>query len=1455
MEGQLRMRKLCVQLESGNKKNEKHKYETIFEEIKKWYLEQYDHYETLIKNDMISALGQEVIDQITSWDELKMTGYTDNFSAKVNLFNMADIMCKLMLSVYSYGPDATIPVDFKKASKGSWLECKLNVNHINELLQFQLKAHNEGSRINLAALTEDRKVRNDLTHHGEVSICSSAIRCYNVLREMIIFMEPESCSELPRFSYPNEIECNMQQVMGRLQNLHFKSENTLLVVGPLHDASAEGKSFLANLPWTVVLDLDGYSDFGGLRSAVAHNNINDQKLQPITASNFTPRKDYTTWFTCGDFCSYSYLNGPRNEISFNTLCSFSDDFFKVSSDLRKCLESIISKLSGQMRPLNIFYLYYHDLTDPAQILIELCEQYYHYSNIAYSITAAYYETPTAWEKSRERLARSYDLNAGEISPLETICCDIDSLVAGLLEYRNSFPVQTIKDNPHMLPSEDGHSGISNNLASDLAEIFDVLYYNIGEESIDTSTTELSNFYHGGEAAWSVFSNEQTFLLIRKAEYEKRLAEIRNTLNRIPDSDSASKKVFNLEHTPGIGGSTLLRQIGWDLHKEFPVLFVRKYSNKIKNLIRQLYDDRKKGILILADEAVTDIDSLKADVCSLDRACALIISGRKDCMAIGKKENRIPFQVITDDSEKQLRKRFKEFSGLSAEQLEVKDKQYEEFIGVNRNEMRCPFMIGLYYQEADFNGVKSYVGQLLNSAKDKREVKIIAMLAFCDYYGQTGLPQLLVDQYLNIPRRSSYLANYPYAKSVFLLCERFEDRVDCYCSKHPLISREILEQSSQKLYGTSLKGCLTDLSRLLIDAVFSAYKVKASQAYQEVLERIFIDKSAIQDKFSKLILDVSTPMFRKEILKYLAEQFDTLANSKDPQEDNALYSMTAHFFGHLGRICSNRDYGVDNPQDAKTYCEKAVILMEKASTDHPDPLIYHMLGEARKSLLQKRWNDLQDKKPTAVDYDEYQQEIETIHKLFDKTALYGSESYAIISQIGMYVNYLKRVYTWKDITKPEHISKLTTQEVSYRGEIEELLERFTYIESDEHSREYYVELENEFRSKIMLGDYSSTIQYYENLISKLSTQPGQDIELQSARKGLINARLARHYSNVEKNPGTYVEIQPKELTSILILLEDILGQPVDPNNYRQRNQRTSSYARWFYLAKMKNSGRTLTAEMHYSERWIELETQCKGNDPRPYYYHYICSMLHMLEGNRIDLSTIERSRSICYKYAQGHYKTDRIRDLLVKGSGLEQLLDLRFVGRDMTKYLQSAKCIPMPLEGRFDHISANKGYMRITSPNEWNEADIKFTLGTSCRVNSVGENQLTHILGTFAGFSFEGLCSIDQYVKDYTAKEFAPQLTAQKTSEHIVTSPQKSSGIYSNSLIGMQGLFIAEKITQKNGLSGIIEVGKQRYNATLSSRYVSTQMIKEFNRKHNLCVQASVVAVHATQKRCVVIIAE
>lgn len=1450
------MRKLVARIETGDKMSEKAKYEGIFCDVKAWYLEQYKHYEMALQNDMVSKLGKEVQDQIDRWAELGMVGYTDNFSAKANLFNMADVMCKLMLSVYTYGPDSSISVEFKRVSmRKSWLECKLNANYINELLQMQLQIHKEGERINLAALTEDRAVRNDLTHHGEVSVCTSAIRCYNILREMIIFMEPESSSKLPRFSYPHEAACDMQKIMGRLQDFHFGDENTLLVVGSLHDIPAEAKALVANLPWTVVLDFDGYSSFGGLRSSVIHENISDQKLKKDTATGFKIRKGYTAWFTCGDFCNYSFCqtnpDSPENEIFFKTMESFSERFYHISSDLEDCLNSILKELSDQLRPLNILYLYYHDMTDPAHILINLCERHYHRANLSYTFTAAYYELPAEWNEISQRLSRSYKTGLGGVSPLETVFCDLNSLMDGLLEYKNFFQVRISETEPHKLPSEEGCTRISNNLAMNLAEVFDVLYDDVGEVPPDTADSELSDFYHGGTASWSVFSYGQSCLLMRKNEYEKNLDEIRDTLKHIPEAHIVSQKIFNLIHAPGIGGSTLLRQIGWDLHKEYPVLLIRRYDSRIKNLVRQLYDDRKKGILLLADESVSDIARLKDDICTLDRACALIVSGRKDYLSIGKKERKILFQAITDSGEKSLRNRFKEYSSLATEELNKKDQNYDSFIETNRSEMRCPFMIGLYYQDVNFNGIEAYIKQLMDAVRDEREVKIMAMLALCDSYGQIGLPKILVDQYLNIPISGNYLGFYPYAKSAFLFSRGFDGNVDIYRSKHYLISNELLEQCSKRLFNSTSKSSLTDLSQLLIDTVFSMYKAHPSEVYQEILERVFIDKSGNQDKFSRLILDIATPIFRKDVLEYLTTQFNSLVESSDPDEANELYRMTAHFYGHLGRLCANRDYGLDNPQAAKLYCEKAVSLMEESSQEHPDPLIYHMLGEARKSLLQKQWNNLAGNRPSENEYSLYERELDVIRSIFDQAAQYGSADYAIVSEIGMYTQYLRKVYLWKDITKPEHITRLTTQQAAYREEIEELLEQSSTMELDERSWRYLQELDNEYRAHIMLSHYGSAIQYYENLLAQLSGYAGKDLEIQDARRGLITARLANYYDKVKKKQGNYVAMEAKELISILTLLEEVLGQSIDPSNYRQRNQRISSYDRWFHLAKMKGSGRTLVKALRYAERWMELDNQCHSNDPRPYYYYYVCSKLCALAGNKIDNNKMEASRITCYKLAQGRYQTETIRDVLVRGTELEQLIDMRFAGRDISEYLQSAAAIPLVLEGVFDRVSANKGYIKLRSPIQWVGTEVKFTLGTKGRMNSVGENQLTHSLGTFAGFSFEQICAINQYVKDYTGKEEIPQLRLKEgRSKTSSTLKPRTAIVCSKNLIGTHGTFIARKVTKKGGLSGILKIKGQECPATLQKQYVTKEMRNLLEKKQIVKTDVMVSAVDTQYNRCV-----
>ncbi|MEA4954322.1 MAG: hypothetical protein VB096_02230 [Pseudoflavonifractor sp.] len=807
---------------------------------------------------------------------------------------------------------------------------------------------------------------------------------------------------------------------------------------------------------------------------------------------------------------------------------------------------------------------------------------------------------------------------------------------------------------------------------------------------------------------------------------------------------------------------MLRQIGWDLHRDYPVLLVKRYDTRIKGLIRDLYDDRKKGVLLLADETIGERERLEADIHTLDRACALIVSARKTSdIGSGEKRGIIHFNSILSTGERTLCKRFKEYSPLSDIRLQEKDLCYDAF--VKPIGMRCPFMIGLYYQEEHFSGVTDYVERTMEQVKETWEVKILAMLAFCSCYGGIGLPQAFVNRYLQIPLGMSLFKYYPYAKTVLIpIQDGLCGSIDTYNSKHYLISWELLNQCSQRLYGSAAKNCLTDLSKLLIDAIYDAYQAKAADVYQDILEFIFIEKEVENDKFSQLILDTASPSSRKEILQYLAEKFNTLVEQYAPEDADYLYRMTAHFYGHLGRLCHNRDIGTDNPLDAKTYCEKAVELMEASSIAHPDPRIYHMLGESRSALLRKQldaadlhFQNSPDECPSSEAYAAYEKEIDDIRVIFEKTADYGSEDYAISSLIKLYLLYLDKVYRWKKI---QSTAQLSERQVGYRTEIERLLEWSYSKELSENSRSEFQSLEDNYRSKFS-QDGSNVIQYYENRLSSLKGCAGVDDEILNARRGLITARLSRHYAVAKEKPGEYITLKSTELLSTLEQLEEVLGGQCDACSYRQRSIRISCYDRWFYLAKMPGSGRPLEKAIGYSERWIDLSEQSGGKDPRPYYYYAVCSTMYMLAGNSVDQSKI----AYCWKKCEslGRNFTDKLRDVIVRSSGMEQLLDMRYAGRNPGEYMEVAGKTPLILGGIFDRIEADRGYICLHTPTEWNGKAVKFTRGKG---NSVGENQQTHKLQTFAGFSYEGFRAVDQYVRDITANEAPPQLSQRDPSK-------------------------------------------------------------------------------------------
>ena len=1372
------MRSLCFAIENGPHKDEKPVYINRFLDIKDWYVKQHSKYENLLKNDMLSELGEFTTEQARDWDSLAIKDYSDNASAKVNLFERAEHLCKLMLSVFSYGPDSSCPMKFYHTYPGkSWFDKDnfFKFFELIEILEMQLEKHHEGENLNLATFTEEKHLKNTQSHQGDVNVCVSIIRCYNILRDMLVFMEPDCSSQLPKFSYPREILCDTQLLLRKLKGLNFQdNENTMLVVGPLHDLPRDSLTVLANLPWTLVIDLDGYSEFGGLYSAVEHEHINPQKFEQSTTANFTIKRNITTWLTCGDFANYSYCQSDDEEtlkkgrVRFDPQKkSFNTSFRQLPDNMESCIENIIKVFSAQLRPLNILYI--HDFDDNSTLaasLVRFCDKYLYVKSIPYTMTSVYYDSLYNWENLKNQHMRRY--MPGENDPVDNIISDLDSMANGLIEFKSELPLLDCHNvqEPFRLPSESGITGIGQNLAINLDEMFDVLYEDAGVVDNETANKELSSFYRGGCAAWSVLRNSNTVPLL-DSSYEKHLSKIKDSLAFIPEPNSGATRIFTILHDPGIGGSTLLRQIGWDLHRDFPVLLVKRYDSKIKTLVRNLYDKQKRGILLLADDNLTDRERLIDDVNSLDRACALILTERYEKQRKDRK-GIIIFTCIPESGEQKLRSQFKAHSLLLLSELDKKDEMYDEF--VSPPGMRCPFMIGLYYLEKDFDGVAGYVQRLMARNMEKRELKILAMLGLCHIYGNIGLPQSFVNNYLNIPLTSSYLKNYPDVESVLIPAKEGLDEIDTYKPKHILLAREMLEQCCLKLYGNSAENCLTDLSKLLIDAIFTAYKNDMHYVYQDILEKIFITKE--EERFSPLIMTIKTSSSRKDVLFYLAEKFNSLTVKLDPVDALGLYQMNSHQYGHLGRLCRNRQYGLDNPDAAIEYGEKSVSLMEACGNyDHSS--IYHMYGlslsaKLKKTLEEKdKWLKANGIRcPNQDEYHLFESKLDEIRTIFEKSADHAdehSECYALTALIDIYLFFLNKLSKWNLQTEAKSLSE---RERIYHNEIEHLLEWPYSRDLQEKDRESFQERENKYRSEFKSVN-NDAIGYYEQRLKKLKATGGSDGEILNTQIALITALLKKHRMEAKEHCNEFVPLKSENLQKALYHLEDVLGGPADFTSYRERQLRISCYDRWFYLAKMPGAHRSIEKALDYSERWIDLNEQSHGTDPRPYYYYAVCSILYKLDKNSFDNDAKVRTCwDKCQKYSRSKGFNDRIRDAVIKGTGLEQLLDMRYSLRNPYEFIEAVQKEPMIVQGKFEDIKADKGFIRITEPPELCNYLVKFTREKG---NSIGENQRTHKLACFIGFTYEGFRAIDQYVSDLDAKEPLPHL--KEASQH---EPQEQS---------------------------------------------------------------------------------
>ena len=175
----------------------------------------------------------------------------------------------------------------------------------------------------------------------------------------------------------------------------------------------------------------------------------------------------------------------------------------------------------------------------------------------------------------------------------------------------------------------------------------------------------------------------------------------------------------------------------------------------------------------------------------------------------------------------------------------------------------------------------------------------------------------------------------------------------------------------------------------------------------------------------------------------------------------------------------------------------------------------------------------------------------------------------------------------------------------------------------------------------------------------------------------------------------------------------------------------------------------------------MEKRNKQNiNLEPYYYLVALYYLDALNGaglsfNKAQAATEEIERIIkSEKHDLRRYSSKRCRDLLVKGSGAGQLLNVSHCKNNEEIVQEACKrnCIPLKLCGKYNKtIDKSLAILKVSQPVTLDGLLAYVDIGRYSN-NSLSEGNEGHKIEFFAGFSIERPVAISKYAKDISRNE-------------------------------------------------------------------------------------------------------
>lgn len=787
------------------------------------------------------------------------------------------------------------------------------------------------------------------------------------------------------------------------------------------------------------------------------------------------------------------------------------------------------------------------------------------------------------------------------------------------------------------------------LYNEVQDILEPIYIGIEQNQNDplANDDEKNKFYKGEQKiSWHMLA--QNVDLSRDNYSKENEKIIREQL-----ASSAYAPILELRYEAGVGATTYLRRLAYNLHRDLPTVFVHKFNIQYTiSALHKIYECCQQALLLLIDgnEVFSDqLNQFRKEIFADKFPCVMIYAvrtrtGKNSQLLLPRLSKEkgevtamcqllLPYIPKTEDGEKQKQK-LKEVAELP---------QY--------NVDHIPFILSLYAFNKEFRGIKEFIRNTLQEAQNisnyEENLQILFDLALADY-ADLRLPMEYFDSIM--PCSSSRLMKSGYVWSPLIAVNR-----ESIYMKHVLFSESILQLLSPKPERISFVYLKQRILNFIGDSHRNLHR-PASQAVLDMLSNIFTkreqDTKSYDAKYSKLITAMRDEQKYyssesvQEVQRIITNIFEKLV---------ATYPQTPHFYGHLARYyfyeLKNFDKGFETIElGINVALENNVNPSTLYHTQgmgyviQQDEECFKMIQKLKKEEFSKTiWETLNDL------YKKNNMLADRSRDSFKKSIEEGAEGiYAQVAECNMRIDMHQKFYTEVNKICIEHRRDLICPEEILQSNLDAI---DCLIDDAEATVNYYDKRLGE-KQYILIKNLTTN----RNLLNKNNQET---IQLCKAYLDQNNTkyspsyrrRLAKAYWDDLENSSTF-NVKQNHLKEIIQYMEiNINAEPRNNSNYRL----------WFnamrkLVVEDKLVEDNLNDVLYKLNVWIE-----KGEAPsEAYYYRFVTKFIILIENNRLLLAN-ERAELLEDLDAMKHYggdfrKRTIIRDWLGNnGKGLNKLI--------------------------------------------------------------------------------------------------------------------------------------------------------------------------------------------------------